>query len=150
LFAARPFGLRRRTHLLLSRDVARKALPFRGAATFTIAKAGRVADSLVSLCKTSDLPENSVKRFEVGDLGLAAYNVGGSFYVTDDECTHGAAQLSQGMLDGEIIECTLHFGGFDVRTGEAVQPPCFTPLRTYKVVVRDGDILVDLEKTAAD
>jgi nitrite reductase/ring-hydroxylating ferredoxin subunit len=37
-----------------------------------------------------------------------------------------------------------------VKTGEAVQAPCFTPLRTYKVVVQDGDVCVDLNKTAAE
>lgn len=109
-----------------------------------------MADSLVSLCKTSDLPENSVKRFEVGDFGLAAYNIDGEYYVTDDECTHATAWLSDGILDGEVIECSLHGGAFDVRTGAAVQAPCFTPLRTYKVVVRDGEVLVDLDKTAAE
>jgi hypothetical protein len=42
----------------------------------------------------------------------------------------------------------LHFGAFNVKTGEAVQAPCFTALRTYKVVVQDGQVMVDLDKTA--
>jgi len=37
-----------------------------------------------------------------------------------------------------------------VKTGEAVQAPCFTALRTYKVVVQDGQVMIDLDKTAAD
>ena len=82
--------------------------------------------------------------------GLAVYNLGGTFYATDNECTHGAASLADGILEDDIIECTLHFGAFNVKTGEAVQPPCFTPLRTYKVVVEGGEVRVDLDKTAAD
>ncbi len=107
-----------------------------------------MADSIVTLGPTTDIPENSVKRFELGNHALAVYNVGGVFYATDDECTHGAANLSDGMLEDDIIECTMHFGAFNCRTGEAVQAPCSIPLRTYKVVVQDGKILVDLEKTA--
>jgi nitrite reductase/ring-hydroxylating ferredoxin subunit len=107
-----------------------------------------MADNLTSLCATADIPENSVKRFEVGNHVLAVYNVGGVFYVTDDECTHGAASLSDGILDGDIIECTMHFGAFNVCTGEAVQAPCTIALRSYKAVVVDGKIQVDLEKTA--
>jgi nitrite reductase/ring-hydroxylating ferredoxin subunit len=107
-----------------------------------------MAISIIALCATADVPENTVKRFDIGNLVLAVYNVGGVFYVTDDECTHGAASLSDGILEGDIIECTMHFGAFNVRTGEAVQAPCSVALRTYKVVVRDGQILVDLEKTA--
>ena len=86
------------------------------------------------------MPENSVKSFEVGDNVIAVYNVGGTFYATDNECTHGAASLAEGILEDDIIECTLHFGAFNVKTGEAVQAPCFTPLRTYKVVVQDGQV----------
>jgi nitrite reductase/ring-hydroxylating ferredoxin subunit len=107
-----------------------------------------MAEGLISLCATADVPENSAKRFEAGNHVLAVYNVGGTFYVTDDECTHGAASLSDGMLEDDVIECTMHFGAFNVRTGEVVQAPCSIPLRTYKVVVQDGKVMVDLEKSA--
>jgi nitrite reductase/ring-hydroxylating ferredoxin subunit len=101
-----------------------------------------------AVCAVSDVAENSVKAFEVGTTTLAVYNVGGEFFVTDNECTHGAASLAEGILEDDIIECTLHFGAFNVKTGEAVQAPCFTPLRTYKVAVRDGQVFVDLDKSA--
>ena len=107
-----------------------------------------MADTLIELGAAADIPENSVKRFETGNHVLAVYNVGGTFYATDDECTHGAASLSDGILEDDIVECTMHFGAFNVRTGEAVQTPCSIALRTYKVVVQDGKILLDLEKTA--
>lgn len=107
-----------------------------------------MAESIVSLGPTSEIPENSVKRFEVGSRVLAVYNLEGTFYATDDECTHGAASLADGILDGDVIECTLHFGAFNIKTGEAVQPPCFTPLRTYKVEVQDGQLVVDMDKEA--
>ena len=83
---------------------------------------GTMAETAV--CAVSDVPENSVKRFEVGTAVLAVYNIGGSFYATDDECTHGAASLADGILEGDVIECTMHFGAFNVKTGEAVQSPC--------------------------
>jgi biphenyl 2,3-dioxygenase ferredoxin subunit len=105
---------------------------------------------LTKVCSTSEIAEGAVKSFEVGNNVLAVYNVGGEFFVTDNECTHGAASLAEGILEDDIIECTLHFGAFNVKTGEAVQAPCFTPLRTYKVVVQDGVVMVDLDKTASD
>ena len=105
---------------------------------------------LVKICPTSDVADNSVKSFEVGNNVIAVYNLGGTFYATDNECTHGAASLADGILEDDIIECTLHFGAFNVKTGEAVQAPCFNALRTYKVVVQDGQVMVDLDKTAAD
>jgi nitrite reductase/ring-hydroxylating ferredoxin subunit len=105
---------------------------------------------LVKISSTSEVADNSVKSFEVGSNVIAVYNLGGTFYATDNECTHGAASLADGILEDDIIECSLHFGAFNVKTGEAVQAPCFTALRTYKIVVQDGQVMVDLEKTAAD
>ena len=105
---------------------------------------------VVKVCSTSEVAEGSVQRFEVGNNVIAVYNLGGTFYATDNECTHGAASLADGILEDDIIECSLHFGAFNVKTGEAVQAPCFTALRTYKVVVQDGQVMVDLDKTAAD
>jgi nitrite reductase/ring-hydroxylating ferredoxin subunit len=109
-----------------------------------------MADSLVTICPTSEVAENSAKSFEVGTSVIAVYNIGGAFYATDNECTHGAASLADGILEDDVIECALHFGAFNVKTGEALRAPCFTALRTYKVVVKDGKVCVDLDKTAAD
>jgi nitrite reductase/ring-hydroxylating ferredoxin subunit len=109
-----------------------------------------MADSIVTICPTSEVPEGSVKSFEVGNNVIAVYNIGGEFYATDNECTHGAASLADGILEDDIIECSLHFGAFNAKTGEAVQAPCFTALRTYKVMVENGEVRVDLDKTATD
>jgi len=105
---------------------------------------------LVKICPTSEVADNSVKSFEVGTNVISVYIVGSTSSATDNECTHGAASLADGILEDDIIECSLHFGAFNMRTGEAVQAPCFTALRTYKVVVQDGQVMVDLDKTAED
>ncbi len=76
------------------------------------------------------------KAFEVGDRRLAVFNIGGKFYVTDDECTHASASLADGMLDGDVIECAVHMGAFHVPTGAVKAPPCSVALRTYKVVLQ--------------
>jgi nitrite reductase/ring-hydroxylating ferredoxin subunit len=103
-----------------------------------------------AVCPVSDLPENSVKAFEIGTTTLAVYNIGGEFFATDNECTHGAASLADGILEDDVIECTLHFGAFNVKTGKAVSAPCFVPLRTYKVAVKDGQVFVDLDREAGE
>ena len=105
---------------------------------------------LVKICPTSEVADNSVKSFEVGTNVIAVYNVGGTFYATDNECTHGAASLADGILEDDIIECSLHFGAFNVKTGEAVPAPCFTAQRTYTVGVQTSQVTVDPVKTATD
>jgi nitrite reductase/ring-hydroxylating ferredoxin subunit len=107
------------------------------------------AEKVVRVCGTSDVAPDSVKAFAVGANTLAVYNIGGTIYATDDECTHAAASLADGMLDGDVIECCMHMGSFRVPTGEVVEPPCEVPLRTYKVIVKGDDVFVDLSRNAA-
>jgi naphthalene 1,2-dioxygenase system ferredoxin subunit len=76
---------------------------------------------------------------------LALYEVGGACYVTSDVCTHAQASLSEGYLEGFLIECPLHQGLFDVRTGEVKGPPCTEPLRTFAVRREGEDLLVSLK-----
>jgi nitrite reductase/ring-hydroxylating ferredoxin subunit len=108
-----------------------------------------MAENVVRICAQADIAPETVQAFEVGELRLAVYNIAGKFYVTDDECTHAAASLADGMLEGDVIECSLHFGAFHVPTGAVTAPPCELPLRTYKVVLQGDDIFADLDCNAA-
>jgi nitrite reductase/ring-hydroxylating ferredoxin subunit len=108
-----------------------------------------MADNVVRICAQSEIAPESAKAYEVGDRRLAVFNVEGKFYVTDDECTHASASLAEGMLEGDVIECCLHFGAFDVKTGAVKAPPCSIALRTYKVLLQGDDVYVDLDKDAA-
>ncbi len=107
------------------------------------------AENIVRVCSKSEVAPASVKAFAVGTKTLAVYNIDGTFYVTDDECTHAAASLADGMLEGDVIECCMHMGSFHVPTGRVVDPPCEVPLRTYQVTLKGDDIFVDLSRNAA-
>jgi 3-phenylpropionate/trans-cinnamate dioxygenase ferredoxin subunit len=99
-----------------------------------VAQGGR----LHVVARADELAPGEVKRVEVGGRGIALFNVDGSFYATDDICTHMRARLSDGYVKGGIVECPLHFGKFDIRTGKALSAPCTVDVRTYSVE-RDGD-----------
>src|SRR5689334_6381272 len=107
-------------------------------------------ESVVRVCAKSEVAPGSVRAFVVGDKTLAVFNIDGTFYVTDDECTHAAASLADGMMDGDVIECCMHMGSFHIPTGKVVEPPCEVPLRTYQVVLRDDDVFADLKRNAAE
>jgi nitrite reductase/ring-hydroxylating ferredoxin subunit len=98
----------------------------------------------IKLCDTDEVPPGEARKVETNDLTLAVFNVDGSFYVTDDACTHGPGSLSEGYLDGDVIECNFHQGCFNVRTGAVVSPPCVVPIRTYPSIVEDGIVYIEL------
>jgi nitrite reductase/ring-hydroxylating ferredoxin subunit len=105
-------------------------------------------NTLTLVCAAADVPENGVISREVGDGRIAVYNIGGVFYATDAYCTHAFADLAEGVLDGEVIECSFHFGAFHVPSGKAVEPPCIVNLKTYKTELKNGQVYVDLDTPA--
>ena len=102
----------------------------------------------VLVCAAADVPENGVISREVGDELVAIYNIGGSYYATEGRCTHGLANLADGMIEGEEIECSFHFGKFHVPSGKPTESPCFIALKTYKTEVRDEQVFIDLDQPA--
>ena len=98
---------------------------------------------VVALCEKSEIGEGEILKVEKNDLLLAVYRVDDEFFVTDDDCTHGPGSLSEGYLDGHVIECDFHNGAFDIRNGEVVAPPCMIPLKTYKIIPDDTQVLIE-------
>jgi nitrite reductase/ring-hydroxylating ferredoxin subunit len=88
-------------------------------------------------CPLHEVAPNSIRKVEIDGHPIAIYNIDGTIYATDDTCTHGLSSLSQGELDGDVVECSLHFGAFHVPTGKAVGLPCSTPLQTYRTEIRE-------------
>jgi len=103
----------------------------------------RIHAGLLFVGRASDVPVGAAIRVEVADFVLAVFNLNGSIFVTDDACTHGPGSLSEGFIEDDIVECNFHRGAFNVRTGEAVSPPCMVPVRTYAVVVSQGSVYID-------
>ena len=97
------------------------------------------------LLPADEVLEGEIKNAELPNgTRVAIYNLNGSYYVTDDICTHEEASLSdEGMIDGDQVICGWHFCGFDIATGAATVSPCSEPLQTYPVSVLDGVIHVE-------
>ena len=97
-----------------------------------------MSESCHRICPLQELAANSVRKFEVDGKAVAIYHIDGVVYATEDTCTHGLSSLSKGELDGDVIECSLHFGAFHVPTGKPVGAPCSIALQTYRTEVREG------------
>ena len=87
------------------------------------------------VAKTSEVTEDEPKAVRVGDHWIALVSLDGEYFATHDICTHEFASLSEGFVNGDVIECPLHAGIFDIRTGKAMSPPVTEDLRNYSVKV---------------
>jgi len=98
------------------------------------------------LCTADDVPEGEARGFTLGTHRYCVVNDGASFFVVDDLCTHGVAYLSEGYCDTEecVLECPLHGGLFDYRTGGACGDPAEKSVRNYPIRIEDGKVMVQL------
>ena len=96
----------------------------------------------IKVAMLSDVPEGSTRLVEVEGAPVCLYNLAGTICATQDTCTHAAASLSEGFIEGDAIECPLHQTMFDIRTGRVLNPPATKDLQVYRVDVQDDGILV--------
>lgn len=96
------------------------------------------------VAKTTEIPEDEAKRVIIGEHQIALFNLGGEFYATDDICTHAYASLSEGYVEDGCVECPLHAGLFDIKTGKAMGVPVIEDIKTFPVRVEGEDIYIEV------
>ena len=98
----------------------------------------------VTVAEGGAIPEGEMKGVTVGSQEVALYNIKGEIYATDNLCTHAFAFLTDGWLDGEEVECPLHAGRFEIKTGKGLGPPIPCDIKTFPVRVENGQVQVKL------
>jgi len=89
----------------------------------------------------AEIPLGSVRRFEVAGLAIAVAHTDEGIYALEDRCSHADVALSEGELEGCLLECWLHGSAFDVRTGIPQSLPALTPVKTFPVTANAHDQL---------
>jgi nitrite reductase/ring-hydroxylating ferredoxin subunit len=75
---------------------------------------------------------------------IAVFRIDGTFHAVRDECPHAGTSLADGVLQGTILTCPGHGSQFDVTTGARERGPSDFPIRTYRVVVSDAGVAVEV------
>lgn len=104
-----------------------------------------MADNWIDAAALDAVPEGDVIGIRVAGKEIALYEVEGEIYATDNLCTHGAARMSDGFLEGREIECPLHQGRFDVCSGQALCAPLTENIRTYPVRIENLRVMLKLD-----
>jgi nitrite reductase/ring-hydroxylating ferredoxin subunit len=92
-------------------------------------------------CDKDELADGEMLRVDVAPP-VAVYRVGEDFFATAATCTHMDSCLTEGYLDGDVVECSLHMARFCVRTGRALSLPATVPLMTFPVRIVSTEIQV--------
>ncbi|MDQ2683312.1 MAG: non-heme iron oxygenase ferredoxin subunit [Chloroflexota bacterium] len=98
------------------------------------------------VAKVSDIGPGELKYVEAGPdyEPICLINFEGEFYALNDCCTHQDASLSDGEIVGDEIECPLHGGAFEIKTGLPASFPVVVPAETYQVKVEGDQILIGI------
>jgi 3-phenylpropionate/trans-cinnamate dioxygenase ferredoxin component len=96
---------------------------------------------VIELVTADQVPLGTVKRFEINDLAVAIIHTDEGFFALEDRCSHADVALSEGELEGCLLECWLHGSAFDIRTGEPQSLPALTPVATFPVTINSQGTL---------
>ena len=100
------------------------------------------------IASLSEIAVDAVLGVDVEGSPVALYRLANEVFATAGICTHAMALLSDGFVEDGKIECPLHQGQFDIRSGKALCAPATEDLRTYAVKLDGDDILIDMEQQA--
>jgi len=88
------------------------------------------------------LGEGQTLSLAAGRRMIAVARSGGEFYAIEDVCTHDGAELTGGTIEGDEIICPRHGARFCLRTGAALTPPAYEPVRVFETKTEDGRLWV--------
>jgi 3-phenylpropionate/trans-cinnamate dioxygenase ferredoxin subunit len=110
-----------------------------------------------------ELKSGQMKKFRLGERELLLARVGDDFYAADNRCPHMGGDLSAGKLEKTVITCPRHHSRFDLTDGHLVNWTDWSgvmlsmaklfksprPIKTYKVKVAEGKVMVESDKMPA-
>ena len=91
---------------------------------------------------TADLHDGQAISIPVGRRMIAVVRSGEEIFAIEDVCTHDGAELTGGSVEGAEIICPRHGARFCLRTGQALSPPAYEPVRVFETKISDGRLWV--------
>ena len=104
-----------------------------------------MSDHFVTVTKKGFLEPGELMYVEVDDEPVCLINLDGELYALNDTCTHEDASLSDGTIEGEELECPMHGGVFDIRTGEPRAFPVAVAVEKYVVRIVGDEVQVSVK-----
>src|SRR2546422_10946917 len=94
----------------------------------------------VQICTVADLEDNTMRRLVLNGQEILLAKEGDRYFAVSERCTHRGGPLSEGKIAGLSVTCPLHFGEFNIQTGEATSHPAAEHRRTHNVNVEQGEV----------
>jgi nitrite reductase/ring-hydroxylating ferredoxin subunit len=100
--------------------------------------------AFTTVATVQEVPPGRAKQVTVNGRAIGIFNVGGTFYAIEDQCTHRGAPLSEGECDGTEVVCPWHGARFDLTSGAHRSPPASRGVAAYKVQLVGDEVQVEV------
>ena len=107
------------------------------------------------VCKSDELPNNSIKVISVRDSKILVCRSNNQLFALDNSCPHRGASLSKSEIKGTKIVCYMHDFEYDLNSGNLIhipskwneQNPNWTKsdnLLLFQISEKNGEIYLDI------
>ena len=97
------------------------------------------------ICASSDVPKNTVKKFEVDGFNVIVLNYEDQFRVYPPLCPHMEESLDEtAIIEGQTITCSKHLWEWDMLTGK-MQGLAERDLLSYEAKCEGGEVMAYIE-----
>lgn len=96
----------------------------------------------IDIGSVAELESTSRLEGDVDGYRVRVARVGGTLYAFEDRCTHDDSPFDDAPIEDCEIICPRHGARFSLRSGEALAPPAYEPLRIFEVRETDGRVQV--------
>lgn len=102
----------------------------------------KLPDEFTPVLAESNLPEGKPVRAEHNGTPILLVRRDSQVYALAETCSHLGGPLSEGKLDGDVIQCPWHGSRFSIRDGHVVDGPAVHPQPCLQARIRSGQIEV--------
>ena len=97
----------------------------------------------VDVGAAGDVSESTPLAGEIDGFAIIVIRCAEELFAVEDRCTHDGEPLAGAQIESCEIICPRHGARFCARTGAALTPPAYEPLRIFHVREQDGRVLVE-------
>ena len=97
----------------------------------------------IDIGAASELGEGVPLPAEVDGVAVVVVRCAGGLYAVEDRCTHDGESFAGAQVESCELICPRHGARFDLRTGDALTPPAYEPVRTYAACEQNGRVLIE-------
>ena len=102
----------------------------------------RLPSEFTAVLPESDLGEGEPVRAEHNGTPILLVRRGSQIFALAETCSHLGGPLSEGKLDGDVIQCPWHGSRFSIRDGHVVDGPAVHPQPCLEARIQNGQIEV--------